>query len=173
MVHIDVCLAQTEYLLVSFEQLLAELEHLVTRHCDLFLHVCDEQVLVELVDVGASLHVAQVHRFFIIERIVLFLALCSISLLRPYRIIRHLSVLLLGGGVCRKLFVSSEGTTLGGPLSETLRDYFVLIVLEKCPQVLSQLLDLLLLEHYFFLKFTISVIVLGIRAHFKIAFMHG
>ena len=49
--ELKVFLLFSEKLLVALKQLLSQLDNFVACHCNLFLHVRDEQVLIKLVNV--------------------------------------------------------------------------------------------------------------------------
>jgi len=55
--EVHVLLAEVQKLMVTYQQLLAQLDHLMAGVGDLILHVSYEQVLVELVNVGNCLEV--------------------------------------------------------------------------------------------------------------------
>ena len=118
-----VLLAELEDLLVAEKQLLPKLYDFVASDGDLFLHVRDEQVLVQLMDVGHRLEIA--HRFS-------FQLRAHYGLNRPTRVFHRDST---GGG--------GRGTFKAGGHN------MLLLLLKDVAEVFAQLLNLfLLLEHF-------------------------
>ena len=57
---VEVLLSKIEHLLVAHKEFLSQLHYLLTRHGDLILHVRDEQILVQLVNVRDGLEVVSI-----------------------------------------------------------------------------------------------------------------